>query len=273
MELGRHRVGQLGRRGRRDPEQRFVVCVDHGLNRVRIGRDEIVLEIDAGRRLEPPNNARVPASVRVSISVTMSPSASSLAMTGSRWLIASISPFFIAATPDAPPPMPMKDASLGLRPAFTIACCAVMKVEEPGAVTPIFNPLKSAADLILPTRSLRTPITIDGKRSNSDDGADVLALGLHAQRVLIGPCHHIDRAAYQRLQRARAAGEVIDRHVEAEFLEIAVPLRDRQRQVIEQVLAADAERQLCLLLGPAPWRAARRPGRRLMRRSRGGSWS
>jgi hypothetical protein len=51
--------------------------------------------------------------------------------------------------------MPMRAASEGLSPAFTIAYCTVSAVEEPGAVTPILRPLKSAADLIWSAFSLR----------------------------------------------------------------------------------------------------------------------
>ena len=81
------------------------------------------------------------------------------------------------------------------------------------------------------------------------DGDDVLALGLHADRVLVGAGHHVDGAADQRLQRLRAAAEIVDLDVEPLLLEEALPLGDGQRQVVEQRLAADAERQSRLLLG------------------------
>ena len=97
----------------------------------------------------------------------MSPSASSLAITGSRCEIASISPFFIAATALAPPPTPMIAASVALSPAFTMAYCASSAVEEPGAVTPIFAPFRSAADLNCAAFSLRTATTIAGNRPSS----------------------------------------------------------------------------------------------------------
>ena len=73
----------------------------------------------------------------------------------------------MAATAPAPPPIPMKDASVGFSPAFTIAYWTVMAVEEPGAVTPMRRPLKSAADLISPALPLSTEITMAGKRPSS----------------------------------------------------------------------------------------------------------
>src|SRR5205823_6160445 len=81
-----------------------------------------------------------------------------------------------------------------------------------------------------------------GKTTELDNGADILTLGLHANGVLIGAGDHVDGAADQRLQRLRAAAEVIDGDVEALLLEIAEPFTDRQRQVIERGLAADRQR-------------------------------
>jgi len=43
-------------------------------------------------------------------------------------------------------PMPTNDASSRLRPCVTIKCCAMNCVLEPGAVTPIFMPLRSAGE-------------------------------------------------------------------------------------------------------------------------------
>ena len=51
--------------------------------------------------------ARVPSSVRLSAMTLMSPSCSSLVITGSRLEMASISPFFMAATAEAPMPTPI----------------------------------------------------------------------------------------------------------------------------------------------------------------------
>ncbi len=53
----------------------------------------------------------------------------------------------MAATADAALPTPMNDASCGVRPAFASRKLTSMLVEEPGAVTPIFMPLRSAGDL------------------------------------------------------------------------------------------------------------------------------
>src|SRR5690606_19436442 len=69
----------------------------------------------------------------------------------------------------------------------------------------------------------------------------------HTDGVLIGTRHDIDRTADQRLQRFRTAAEIVDLDIEALVLEIALPLRDRQRKIIEELLAADAERELRLL--------------------------
>ena len=76
---------------------------------------------------------------------------------------------------------------------------------------------------------------------------DVLALGLLRDRVLVRAGDDVDAAAQQRLQRARTAREVLDLDVESFRLEIALLLGDGQRQVIEQRLAADADRELRLL--------------------------
>jgi hypothetical protein len=62
--------------------------------------------------------------------------------------------------------------------------------------------------------------------------------------VLVRARHEVDAAADQRLQRARAAGEVEDLDVEPLGLEVALALGDRERQVVEQRLAADADREL-----------------------------
>ena len=43
-------------------------------------------------------------------------------------------------------PTRMKDASSGFSPPFTIKYCTKKFVDEPGAVTPIFMPLRSAKD-------------------------------------------------------------------------------------------------------------------------------
>jgi hypothetical protein len=72
-------------------------------------------------------------------------------------------------------------------------------------------------------------------------------LGLHVDRVLEGAAHHVGAAADHRAQRLRAAGEVDDGRLQPLVLEVAALLGDGQRQVVQQVLAADGDRQLGLL--------------------------
>ena len=132
-------------------------------------------------------------------------------------------------------------------PSFTIRYMTKKLVEEPGAVTPIFRPLRSAKRLDLRRLVLLHRQHDAGEAAELDHRLDVLALGLHADGVLVGARDHVDRAADQRLQRLRAAGEIVDGDVEALLLEVAEPLGERQRQVVEQALAADAERQVRLL--------------------------
>ena len=88
-----------------------------------------------------------------------------------------------------------------------------------------------------------------GKAPELDHGLDVLALGLHADGVLVGAGDDVDRTADQRLQRLRPTAEIVDGDVEALLLEISEPLADRQRQIVERGLAADGERQLLLFDG------------------------
>src|SRR5262249_39096510 len=76
---------------------------------------------------------------------------------------------------------------------------------------------------------------------------DVLALALHADGVLVGAGDDVDGAAHQRLQRLRAATEIVDGDVEALLLEVAEPLADGERQIVERGLAADGKRELFLL--------------------------
>ena len=121
-----------------------------------------------------------------------------------------------------------------------------MLVDEPGAVTPIFMPFRSAGPLYFAAFSFDMPSTMPAYLPCSTRRLDVLALGLLRDRVLEGARHDIDAAADDRLQGARAAGKVEDLDVEAFGLEVAVALGDRQRQVVEQRLAADADLELRL---------------------------
>ncbi len=68
-------------------------------------------------------------------------------MTGSRFAIASICPDCSAAIAPAPAPTPMNATSFALSPAFASTKLAMIEVDEPGAVTPIFLPFRSAIDL------------------------------------------------------------------------------------------------------------------------------
>ena len=121
-----------------------------------------------------------------------------------------------------------------------------MLVDEPGAVTPIFMPLRSLPRFVLRGLRLAHPEHDAGVLALQDQRLDVLALRLLRDRVLVGARHDVDAAAEQRLQRARTAGEVEDLDVETLGLEVALALGDRQRQVVEKRLAAHADRELGL---------------------------
>ncbi len=177
----------------------------------------------------------------------MSPSCCSLVITGSRLEIASISPFFMAATALRPGADADDRHVLGLQPFL-----GDQRIDEEvgrGA-------RRGDADLhaleVLERLDLRGLLLAHrehdaGEAAHLDHGLDRLALHLHADGVLIGAGDDVGRAADQRLQRLRAAAEIGDGDVEALLLEVAEPLGQRQLQVIEQPLAADAERQVFLL--------------------------
>ena len=59
----------------------------------------------------------------------------------------SISPFFMAATAFDEAPTPMIATSSGLRPSPASSALTKKFVLDPGAVTPIFSPLRSFGDL------------------------------------------------------------------------------------------------------------------------------
>ena len=65
--------------------------------------------------------------------------------------------------------------------------------------------------------------------------------------MLVGAGHHVGAAADHRLQRARAAREVADAHVQALVLEVAQALGDGERQVVQRGLAADRDVHVALL--------------------------
>jgi hypothetical protein len=85
--------------------------------------------------------------MRVSEITFRSPLRCSSVITGSRLLIASICPDRIAATAPLAAPTPMIDTSLALSPPLASTKFAITLVDEPGAVTPIFLPFKSAIAL------------------------------------------------------------------------------------------------------------------------------
>ena len=153
--------------------------------------------------------------MRVSETIFRSPLRVSSVITGSRLQIASICPERIAATAPLPVPTPMIETSLGFRPTLPSTKLARMLVDDPGAVTPIFLPFRSATDLKFGIVFGLTPSTICGARPCSDEGAQPLALDLHVDGVLEGARDDVGAAADHRLQRARAAGEVGDGDVEA----------------------------------------------------------
>ena len=116
-----------------------------------------------------------------------------------------------------------------------------MLVDEPGAVTPIFRPFRRRR--LVAAALLGMPSTMPAYFPD-DQRLDRVALGLLRDRVLVGARHEIDAAADQRLQCARTARKAEDLDVEPFGLEVALPLRDRERQVVEERLAADADREL-----------------------------
>jgi hypothetical protein len=95
----------------------------------------------------PPKTLSDSARMRVSEMIFRSPLRCSRVMTGSRLLIASIWPERIAATAPCEAPTPMMDTSLGFRPALARKKLTITLVDEPGAVTPIFLPFRSAGVL------------------------------------------------------------------------------------------------------------------------------
>ena len=64
------------------------------------------------------------------------------------------------ATAPAVAPTPMVATASGLSPAFASRTLTNMLVDEPGAVTPIFMPFKSAGDLYCAALALFIPSTI-----------------------------------------------------------------------------------------------------------------
>ena len=106
-----------------------------------------------------------------------------------------------------------------------------MCVLEPGALTPIFMPLRSFERLVAVADLLRDR---DGERRIAhlhDEVLQLLALRRHGQRVRIGARRDIARSAHQRLQRLGAAREGRDLDLQPLVGEILALLRDDQRQI------------------------------------------
>src|SRR6266567_1659645 len=74
-----------------------------------------------------------------------------------------------------------------------------------------------------------------------DHRSNVLSPRLRVQRVFVGAGHDIDGAGEQRIERLSAALEIAHRDGEAVVLEIAAPLRERERQIIKMRLVGDAK--------------------------------
>ncbi len=74
--------------------------------------------------------------------------------------MASISPRFTIATAPAVAPTPMIATSSGLSPSRASRMLTNMLVDDPGAVTPIFIPLRSFGDLYCAAFALLIPSTM-----------------------------------------------------------------------------------------------------------------
>ena len=195
----------------------------------------------------PPNTLSASATMRVSETIFRSPERCSSVITGSRLLIASIWPERIAATAPLPAPTPMIDTSLGFSPALASTKFAITLVDEPGAVTPIFLPFRSATVLKFGIVFGLTPSTICGARPCSTKARRRWPLACMLMVCSKAPettsALPPTTACSARAPPAKSA--IVD--VEPFGLEVAERLGDRQRQVVQQVLAADRDRDLRLL--------------------------
>ena len=170
-------------------------------------------------------------------------------ITGSRLLKASIWPERIAATAPLPAPTPTMLTSLGLRPTLASAKLTITLVDEPGAVTPIFLPLRSATPLKLGMVLGLTPSTICGARPCSTKARRRWPLCCMLTVCSKAPLTTSALPPDHRPQGLRAAGEVDDGQVQPFGLEVAALLGDGQRQVVQQVLAAHGQRDLGFVQG------------------------
>ena len=171
----------------------------------------------------------------------IAPSRSSSEIAGSKLATASTFPVFTATTAAGPPPMPMTEMSLSVMPTLLRSILSPIALAEPGPVTPTFIPLRSCSDMydgrLVLLDADHEPERIGLQR----DRFDRMPLDRHVERVLVCAAADVGAAADQRLERFGAALEIADLDVQAFLGEIAAALRDRQRQVGDQRLAADGQ--------------------------------
>src|SRR6266508_3793281 len=79
------------------------------------------------------------------------------------------------------------------------------------------------------------------------EALEVLALGLHVERVLVGSRYDIGASAHDRPQRLRAPGKVADRQAQTFVLEVAELLGDGERQVVQRGFSPDGDMHVLLL--------------------------
>src|SRR6266496_4289019 len=75
------------------------------------------------------------------------------------------------------------------------------------------------------------------------EALEILALGLHVERVLVGSRYDIGASVHHRPQRLRASGKVADRQAQTFFLEVAELLGDGERQVVQRGFSPDGDMQ------------------------------
>ena len=99
------------------------------------------------------------------------------------------------------------------------------------------------------------------RRARQYERLEMLLARLHVDRVLVGAGNDVRAAADHRFEGPRAAREVADAHIQPFVLEVAEPLGERQRQVVERGPAADRDMHIRLLdLRVRDWRKCERHG-------------
>ena len=171
----------------------------------------------------------------------------------------------------------MIETSLGLSPALPSTKLATMLVDEPGAVTPIFLPFRSATDLKFGIVFGLMPSTICGARPCSTKARRRWPLTCMLIVCSNAPETTSALPPTTALQRARAAGEIGDRDVEPFVLEVAE--RSRRSSAAGSRAGSCRRRRASAWASRAPARATsagRRdaaPGRPSRRRAGGGGAS